>query len=149
MEDLRRVFGHSITVLEHDYGPWNRGEPEPSCYALAFGLASHPRYLQLVAARLGGMQPITSEFVTRLLQARMLRRRRAAVRVGDIVLYFAGDRVQHGGVVIAVGGRIRSKWGQAEVHEHALWQVPLSYGDVANMYLAQDPKSILALLEGT
>ena len=148
IERLRQVFGHSIAVLPHDYGPYNRGEPEPSCYALAFGLAAVPRYLQLVAAALGpdGQQPLNARVVTCLLAGKVLRRRRVASKIGDVVLYFAQGEVKHGGVVIAQR-RIRSKWGRAEVHQHGLWEVPLEYGDTAEVYLAPNPTRILAFVE--
>jgi hypothetical protein len=45
MERPRQVFTHSITVLDHDYGPYNRGEPDLSCCALALGLAQDAEYL--------------------------------------------------------------------------------------------------------
>jgi X-Pro dipeptidyl-peptidase C-terminal non-catalytic domain len=61
-------------------------------------------------------------------RAQAERRRRAAPRNGDVVLYFGDDeRVQHAGQIIDASCRIRSKWGQAEVHEHGLWEVPLMH----------------------
>ena len=145
IERLREVFAHSITVLPHDYSRFARGEPEPSCYALALGLADNAGDLELVAAaaRRDKRQPITSNVMTDLIKAKVLRRRRAAHEIGDVVLYIAGDAVQHGGVVIDQDDRIRSKWGQAEVHEHALWEVPLGYGDRHEVYVASNPARIL------
>jgi hypothetical protein len=134
-------------VLDHDYGPFNRGEPEPSCYALAFGLDKHPRYLALVAAKQGSDQPITSKVVMGFIEAKLLRPRRVAAKVGDIVLYFADGVVKHAGIVIGPDGRISSKWGQAEVHEHGLWEVPIGYGDTAAVYLPCNPETLLAVIE--
>ena len=141
IEQLRFEFGHKITVLPHDYGPYRRNEPEPTCYGFAFGLANDPRYLQLVKAGRGGQKDVTV-----LLQARepkILRRRLVHARVGDVVLYFSNDRVRHAGIVITPAERIRSKWGPAEVHEHELWEVPLSYGNTAVMYLRPSAERIL------
>ena len=148
IERLRSVFGHSITVLPHDYGRLKRGEPEPSCYGYAFGLANNARYLQLVAAGAGPdkLQPLSSDSVTMLLAARALRRRRAGARHDDVVLYFHDGQVKHAGVITNAPGRIRSKWGQAEVHEHDLWEVPLSYGNITKTYVPPSAKRILALL---
>src|SRR5262245_15199397 len=99
IERLRHAFGHNITVCPHDYGPYNRNEPEPSCYALALDLANNTQYLQLVAASLGpgGKQPINSKVVMWLLEMKVLRRRRAGKRLGDVVLYFRNGEPKHAG----------------------------------------------------
>ena len=114
IERLRQAFGHAITVLEHDYGPYNRGEPEPSCYALALGVAQDAEYLRLVGEALHatGLQPLTAARVTALLGAKILRHRRASVRVGDIALYLADDEIRHAGIVIKSTARIRSNGGR-------------------------------------
>lgn len=145
IERLRQSYGHSISVLPHDYGPYNRGEPEPSCYALALGVAQDAEYLCLVGEALHatGQKPLTAARVTELLGARILRHRRVPVRVGDIALYLAGDEIKHAGSVISPAGRIRSKWGQAEVHEHEQWEVPLEYGD--NMQFCIRPAAVRLL----
>jgi hypothetical protein len=148
IERLRQVFGHSIDVLPHDYGPYNRGEPEPSCYALALGVAQDAEYLRLVGAAMHttGQQPLTSARMTALLGAKVIRRRRAPVRVGDIALYRAGDEITHAGIVITSTGRIRSKWGRAEVHEHEQWEVPLEYGDKVEFLIRPATARILAAI---
>jgi hypothetical protein len=148
IERLRQVFGHSIEVLPHDYEPYNRGEPEPSCYALALGVAQNAEYLRLVgvAMHMTGEQPLTSARMTALLCAKAIRRRRAPVRVGDIALYRAGDQIAHAGIVTTSTGRIQSKWGQAEVHEHAQWEVPLEYGDSVVFLVRPTTARILAAI---
>jgi hypothetical protein len=144
IERLRSQFGHNITVLAHDYSAYWRGVPEPTCYGFAFGLANNAQYLEQVRAGRFG-----SEDVTTLLRARgptIFRQRRAAPRDGDVVLYFCDEKVRHAGIIIGAPGRIRSKWGPAEVHEHDLWEVPLNYGHVAEIFLPPSPTRILALL---
>jgi hypothetical protein len=146
IERLRPVYGHNIRVLPHDYQRMRRGEPEPSCYGFAFGLADNAEYLQLVKARQGESQPLSHATVTMLLEAGVLRRRRAAPRNGDVVLYFRDGQVQHGGVIFDAPGRFQSKWGQAEVHEHDLWEVPVNYGSVAVTFLPPSAARVLAQL---
>ena len=148
IERLRRTFGHSITVLDHDYGPYNRGEPEPSCYALALGVAQDGEYLRLVGQALHatGLQPLTAARVTALLSTKGLRHRRAQVRVGDIALYLADDAIKHAGVVINSARRIRSKWGQAEVHEHGQWEVPFNYGNKMQFCIRPAAERVIAAI---
>jgi hypothetical protein len=129
VERLKSVHGHHVRVLGHNIGPDHR--KDASCYGFAFGV-----------------QPLSSASLTTLLQAGALRRRRSRSRNGDVVLYFNDDgQLQHAGVIIDAPGRIRSKWGQAEVHEHDLWEVPLSYGNFAEAYVPPSAMRILALLK--
>lgn len=148
IERLRRVYGHNIRVLPHDYGRMWRGEPEPSCYGFALGLADNAQYLQLVKVKAlqGEPQPLSAASVTMLSDAGALRHRRAAPRNGDAVLYLNDREVKHAGVIIDAPGRIRSKWGQAEVQEHDLWEVPLNYGNVAETYLRPSVTRILEVI---
>jgi len=148
IEQLRNDFGHKVVVLEHDYGPYNRGEPEPSCYALALGVAEEPEYLRLIGQALHetATQPLSADRMKALLGAKILRHRRASVRVGDIALYRADDEIKHAGIVINPAGRIRSKWGQAEVHEHEQWEVPLNYGKHLQFCIRPTAGRIIAAL---
>src|SRR5262249_18437168 len=85
IEELRSMYGHNITVLQHDYNRWKRG-PEPICFGFAFGLPNDAQYLEVVKAGRGGRQDMV-----RPLEAgppRILRRRQANARNGDVVLYF-------------------------------------------------------------
>ena len=136
-------------MLPHDYGPFNRGEPEPSCYAFALRLTDNPDYLRLVAASAGpnGIQPASSAVMTSLLRDGVFRRRRGTPKVGDLVFYFAHGQVQHAGIVITSSCRVRSKWGQAEVHEHELWEVPTTYGNLAVTYVPAAATRVLRLIE--
>src|SRR5262249_15694125 len=83
IERLRGIYSHSMVVLPHDYGPFNRGEPEPSCYAFARRLTDNPDYLRLVAASAGpdGIQPASSAVMTSLLRDGVFRRRRGTPKV--------------------------------------------------------------------
>jgi hypothetical protein len=81
IERFRGIYGHSIAVLSHDYGPFSRGEPEPSCYAYALRLAGWPRvHLRLVAASAGpgGTQPVSSYVVASLLKDGVFQRWRVS-----------------------------------------------------------------------
>lgn len=44
-----------------------------------------------------------------------------------LAVYFKGDIPSHFGEIH--GDKIRSKWGHGPVWDHALWEIPHSYGD--------------------
>src|SRR5262249_53280021 len=89
------------------------------------------------------------EDVAMLLKAKkpmIFRRRRGRARANDVVLYFLDGQVKHAGVIINAPDRIRSKWGPNEIHEHDLWEVPLSYGKETKIYLPPSAERILKQL---
>jgi hypothetical protein len=45
--------------------------------------------------------------------------------------------------VVGDKGAVRSKWGANEVHEHAVWDVPTSYGDVVRYFRRPAPETVL------
>jgi len=145
IERLRGMFGHSITVLADDDVS---GAPRPTCYAFAFGLTGNPRYQQLLMERRDrALTPLNSGLVQRFLSTNELWPRIGPPEPDDVVLYSDNGNVRHGGIVMPLEGMFRSKWGPAEVHEHAMWEVPLSYGETAVIYHAPDPIRILTLIE--
>jgi hypothetical protein len=129
IERLKSVHRHNVMVLAHN-GPDHRKKAS-CCYGFAFGV-----------------QPLSSASVTTLLQNGALRHRRSRARNGDVVLYFNdAGQLQHAGVIIDAPGRIRSKWARGEVHEHDLWEVPLSYGNFVEACVPPSVLRILALLK--
>jgi hypothetical protein len=50
-----------------------------------------------------------------------------------IVLYFANGRFMHAGLSFN-RHRVISKWGTGHLYEHALWEVPQSYGDTVRFF---------------
>jgi hypothetical protein len=76
----------------------------------------------------------------------VFRRRRGATKVRDLILYFADGQVRHAGIAITTSGRVRSKWGQAEVHVHEIWEVPMAYGSPSQIYVSPAPMRILRLI---
>ena len=60
--------------------------------------------------------------------------------------YLSLNRVQHTGRWH--GGRIRSKWGQDHTWDHALHEVPLSYGDVVRLFRALPGAEAVAVYVG-
>ena len=56
---------------------------------------------------------------------------------GALVLYFDGETWTHAGVALGMQ-RIRSKWGNYAVFDHALREVPADYGNVVGFYSMPD-----------
>lgn len=46
---------------------------------------------------------------------------------GDLIMYFNESHFKHIGILLD-GRRVVSKWGVGHLYEHALWEVPESYG---------------------
>lgn len=58
---------------------------------------------------------------------------------GSIAVYFDADRVTHSGRIN--NGTVISKWGTAHTWQHALWEVPTSYGS-REYYQAPNPELV-------
>ena len=54
-------------------------------------------------------------------------------KANDMVVYFDNGKVTHA-ATLGDKGMFRSKWGGNEVHEHRLWEVPASYGNVVRSF---------------
>lgn len=52
---------------------------------------------------------------------------------GNLIIYFANEHITHIGKINAVE-RIVSKWGRGHLYEHAIFEVPIEYGDNSNRY---------------
>lgn len=143
-EKLRQQHRHTVKVVPVASEWLNTF----NCYAYALSLVDRPRYRALQRAH-GDSALVNSIFVTEFLAREELQEiDGAAVAIGTVVFYFADDAVQHGGLVISEPHVIRSKWGPNELYEHALWEVPQSYGNFARYFLSPaDPERIIDLLE--
>ena len=144
IERLRAAHRHDIIVFEET----NRHQGvQPTCYAFALGLAENDQYREILREEPEGTRPpIDKIFVNALVSGGQLATRDAPYKKNDIVLYLVGTELKHAGTLILENGRVRSKWGPLEVHEHDMWEVPNSYGDAVNFYFAPDPSVVLGLL---
>jgi hypothetical protein len=121
-----------------------------NCYAYALGVSNERRYLDL-ARRYQTSVLINSDFVADLLRSGELAEVQLAdVQPNDVVLYFAGDLLKHGGRVVSVKPSmvVQSKWGPHEVHEHPLLELPTDYGDRVRYFHSPTSTLILERLEG-
>ena len=68
-----------------------------------------------------------------------------AAENGALVVWSSADAIKHVGLVVGPG-RATSKWGIGYVYEHALLEVPESYGDELLFYGAVNSAEALAQL---
>jgi hypothetical protein len=140
-EEVRRQHGHTIRLLKADRA-WLQTF---NCYAAALDIVDHPKYRSMVNRYHNSLIP-TSDFVSNLLDDQELQELDAStIEMGDIVLYFDGDKVRHGASV-ASPKRLRSKWGFDKFYEHSLWEVPWAFGDQVKFFIPPDPERIMELL---
>lgn len=152
-----RVYLETLTKLGPRHGHSITTEPSVlrfsrfNCFAFAFRLTEHERYDRLVDAKQSSAL-LNAKLVTQLLErGDLIAVDYTSAKPGDIVLYFNGRNLTHAGRVIESEPRCRilSKWGGNEVHSHALWEVPLSYGATVRFVETPPPEDILQILEAS
>jgi hypothetical protein len=142
-DEVQREYGHTIRIIPGD----KKWLETFNCYAFALGIVDSPRYQTLVQKHCNGALA-NSHFMSALLACGELTKiDEARVRVGNLVLYLAEGRLTHAGIVFTGSQRVRSKWGPNELYEHALWEVPQSYGGQKQFVDAPDKDRITDLLE--
>jgi hypothetical protein len=148
LAELKEKFQHSITVLSEGAEKMRRF----NCFAYAYGVWSNDRYISLVDDTLNAAVMDLAFVMDEIERNEIVEFAADAAQPNDIVLYFAGDQLTHAGRVVAVACKgeltIHSKWGPTEVHVHALWEVPLAYGDRVRFFSPPNPEALLDRLEG-
>lgn len=123
-EGLRQSFSHSIQCREMVDGS--------SCLTHALGLYNDQTYCAIAGDFFNRKIFAGKNFMEWLLAKGHLKEINRPVS-GCLVLYFAEGTWQHAGTV-AQGQRVVSKWGTFPLYEHALFEIPTSYGDVARYF---------------
>lgn len=132
-------FPHSIRHIKE--------EPERryNCFMLALGLLQNDRVydiLQKDALWCGFADvKVGPEYVDRLIHRAVLVRDDS----GPLIIYLSNDKPVHAGLVVGKG--ILSKWGIGLLWEHEVWEVPRSYGDVAERYALIRPDLVQSEFE--
>jgi hypothetical protein len=135
---LRDRFGHRIAILLEGRERMARF----NCFAYALGLWDHADYIRLVDAK-NDSTVINSCTISEMLsEGALVEIDSNYAKANDMVVYFDDGRVTHAAVV-GDKGAVRSKWGANEVHEHAVWDVPTSYGDVVRYFRRPAPETVL------
>jgi len=145
---IQREYNHTVTIPEADNVPFDTY----NCYAFALKLADHELYKRLVKQHSTPSENASalanSAFVETLLSQNELQEIDSTQKpeAGDIVLYFAQGKIQHAAIIVA-DDRLQSKWGTCELYQHALWEVPASYGDQVRHFKAPATDHISGLLQ--
>lgn len=153
-DEIKARYSLQLRILPND-PTWLKSNPTWletfNCYAYALGIVSLSRYQDLVKKYKKELEYAsalaTAAFVSGILSRKEFKEidERDAVS-GDMVLYYQDDALQHGGKVSGVQ-MIHSKWGPNELFEHALWEVPASYGNRTVFLKAPNVEQIIQLLE--
>jgi hypothetical protein len=126
--ELHVHIPHTIRVLESEapLGAY-------TCVVHAFYLVGDPTYEGVASFGLGKTFA-GKDFVESLVRAGKLASvQEHEARPDDFVIYFNEEDFCHIGRLRAPG-RIASKWGTGLLVEHAVWEVPASYGQRVAFY---------------
>jgi hypothetical protein len=141
LNTLRDQFGHRIAILPEGRERIARF----NCFAYALGLWDHAEYTRLVDNKSDSAVINSSTISEMLSEGVLVETDPKHLHANDMVVYYDNGTVTHAGVV-RDKCLVRSKWGANEVHEHAVWDVPASYGDVVRYFRRPAPEAVLRRL---
>jgi hypothetical protein len=128
LDAIAREYPHTILVLASAH-PIARY----TCLMHALGFVGSPQY-EMIASRGFNVVFAGPGFAHWLLDRNALTEiSDADVKEGDIVFYFDDGRFTHAGLALN-HHRVVSKWGKGHLYEHALWEVPQSYGTTVRFF---------------
>lgn len=142
---LKAQYGHTISMLSVGSGWIHRF----NCFAYALGVWEHDTYIRAVDAS-ADSAIVNSSFLQQMIREGALAEVALLdVEEGDIVVYFDKDGVTHAAKIVspATPMMLQSKWGGNEIHQHALWEVPASYGDCVRIFRQSDRSATLSRIE--
>ena len=120
VRELQPIYNHSIICLDHN--------PDVTCVPYALGLHENDLYF-LIASEIGIFAG--RDFMNFLLDGRL--KKIEYPYPGALINYFSEERWMHVGKYIGKD-RVISKWGTLPVYEHALFEVPIEYGNMIEFY---------------
>ena len=129
---LSNVHPHEIEPLDsqHPIGKY-------TCVVHAFCLVGDKTYEDVASFGIGRVYA-GKEFMEFLLERRLLRELKACeAKANDLVIYFMNGEFRHVGRINAQG-KVVSKWGVGGLYAHALFEVPISYGNEVKWYIGLD-----------
>jgi hypothetical protein len=128
LEQLTAAYPNSIRVLPSTY-PINRY----TCLMHVLDFTEKPNYIAI--ATYPGINVFAGpEFAHWLVDKGYLTEvSEAQAAAGDLVMYFNEGNFKHIGI-LQEDARVVSKWGEGHLYEHALWEVPESYGESVRFF---------------
>jgi hypothetical protein len=142
IEDLKPGFKHSIRFLElgSDSDATGSETRWVNCYEWAFGLYREEKYWNQVA-RVSNVHA-NGAFIETLIDKKIPRM--STPQEGGLVVYRRNETAILCHVAIVHGSLVHSKWGPGGcVWEHALEEVPKSYGSVDSYFKPPDKEQVL------
>ena len=123
-------------------GPIN---PRFTCFAYALRIERLPQYNELVNRFAHGALA-SSRFIVGMIERGHIRAApTTALSAGRVVIYYNGERLTHAARIVS-DDVLASKWSGNEVYQHALWEVPSSYGDHYQVVEVPPPDQTATLL---
>lgn len=153
LQELRKAIGDITTkeqdvsrhaaligaLPDHTIRPLRRGDARKpaadryNSFGFALDLADSERHIA-VATHFRNIHS-DNAFVSYLLKNGALEEAQPdSLRKGDVVIYFHNADPAHAGKVF--GDRVISKWGLGNLWEHALFEIPASYGSDVRYFRA-------------
>jgi hypothetical protein len=131
----RRLLLQITTQFPNSIETLSSKIPEYSytCGMHAFEFESDDRYRQIASCYLP--PPYAGkEFINWLIQSgSLIEIEKPDAKLGDLIIYFFNDEFAHIGR-LAKADRIISKWGTGLLCNHALLEVPSSYGEIVRYF---------------
>ena len=124
IEDLSRTHPHSISLVV-EAKPDEESSYRFTCHEFAFDLRESPE-IHGIASLYTDIYP-SPDWVTWMVENRLVGRHQEEAQDGDLVIYFRGGVAKHSGIWRA--GLLRSKWGTCHLWDHGVFEVPANYGD--------------------
>ena len=129
LRKLSLEYPNTVTFLESPY-PLHRY----TCFVHAFGFTEEREYVS-IAERGFNYVYASPEFAHWLIDQRLISEiTEADLLPKDLAFYFSTDsRIRHAAVFVG-SDRFQSKWGLGYLFEHALFEVPDTYGESVRFY---------------
>jgi hypothetical protein len=135
IEQARKVYSHSIDALTKP-----NENLRYNCVMFAFGIETDSEYF-LMALRCPEDVHANTAFV-QFLADRGYIVEQSSAEPKALAVYFNDGQVRHIGRVID-NDRVQSKWGIGHLYEHAIFEVPATYGDVVRFFGAIERDLVL------
>ena len=140
LEELRAEFGHTVSAMSTA-----TSNLRFNCVMHALQVEENAELYRLLVSLTYGPQKeldisMDTGFIRWLVAAGSIAE--VSAEDAELAAYSVDDKYTHIGRVLSTG-RVQSKWGTAHLYEHALFEVPSSYGDTVQYFSGSDVETVL------
>lgn len=137
IEALKKAYSHSIILKE------KVGHDRYNCYMYALDLHVDPIRSTIFNNHKTGRDPFPDEkFIMYCLEKDyLIKTKWEDIKDGDIILYFDNNNPKHAGKIFSK--RVISKWGDLDLWNHDIWEIPANYGKEAVFYKKLEKNDVL------